>query len=185
MRSEVPHAVSRARPQNSCERSYNGHYMKAGQAAEARVLGWLEVHSGVIGVEDLRGLRQMREADVDCSVQLVDGRMVLAEIKSDWHLGVSGNVLFETLRINHTAPPDRAVTLGWSARTPARWILYYAPQKDCIYQISTDDLRSGLQAYTSELRSRSRLSYVETDRIKSTVNVLIPERFVAHRVHEL
>ena len=90
------------------ERSYNGDYMERGKNAELIVLKWLADNSTVIGVEDLRTLRVMREADVDCSVKLMDGRIVLAEIKSDWHLGKSGNMLFEVLRINHTAIPTTA-----------------------------------------------------------------------------
>ncbi len=35
----------------------------------------------------------------------------MAEIKTDAWLGISGNVNFEVLRINHTAHPDKAGTL--------------------------------------------------------------------------
>lgn len=61
--------------------------MAVGRNAEAIILEWLNNHPGIIGVEDLRQLRQMREADVDVSITLFDGRVALAEIKSDWHLG--------------------------------------------------------------------------------------------------
>ena len=101
--------------------------MEAGRNAEEVVLQWLAEQPWVIGVEDLRSLRVMREADVDCSCQLIDGRNSLLEIKSDRHLGCSGNFLFEVLRINHTAPPNKACVLGWSARSPALQLAYYAP----------------------------------------------------------
>jgi hypothetical protein len=112
---------------------------------------------------------------VDCSVALCDGRVTLAEIKSDAHLGVSGNVLFEVLRINHTAPHDRAVTLGWSARTPAHWLLFYAPSVGKLYRWRMEDYRNGLQLYTGAERSKARVSFVSTDKIKSTLNILVPE----------
>lgn len=163
--------------------------MADGKKAEEKVLGWLAREPWVIGVEDLRSLRQMREADVDCSVALIDGRVTLAEIKSDRHLGVSGNFLFEVLRINHTAPPEKAVTLGWSSRTPARQILYYAPACDVVHSILADEFRRAMQAYTDVTRKGSRIDYVETDRIKSTINILIPSRFVeamtSYRKYEL
>tara|TARA_Y100000310_G_scaffold345377_1_gene464282 strand:- start:2505 stop:3071 length:567 start_codon:yes stop_codon:yes gene_type:complete len=170
-------------------RSYDGGYMEAGRTAEKKVMAWLERQPWVLGLDDLRSLRPLREADVDLGIKLIDGRATLAEIKSDNHLGIKGNFLFEALRINHTAPPDRAVTLGWSARSPARWLLYYAPSFDRVYQIEMDDFRAALQDYTREIRKKSRIDYVETDKIKSTVNVLIPEKFVtrmqSYRVHDI
>lgn len=165
-------------PSADRKRSYDGGYMAAGKRAEEIVLEWLMTRPWVVDVEDLRPYRPMREADVDCSIALTDGRVTLAEIKSDRHLGVSKNFLFEVLRINHTAPPDAAVKLGWSARSPARYGLLYAPVTKIIHKISMDDYRAALQDYTKEVRRKTNISYVETDRIKSTVNILIPERFV-------
>jgi len=124
----------RALPGAIAQRSYSGHYMKVGQEAETRIMEWLTGNPHILKIDDLRQFRALREADVDTSIHLTDGRIVLAEIKSDWHLGTSGNVLFEILRINHTAQTDRCVTLGWSARSPAKWLLYYAPQFKSVYQ---------------------------------------------------
>lgn len=152
--------------------------MAAGRAAEEIILSWLATAPWVIGVEDLRSLRVMREADVDCSISISDGRVTLAEIKSDRHLDLSGNFNFEVLRINHTAPQEKAAVLGWSARTPARLILFFAPTTNRIHLIGADEFRRSLQGYTDEARRNTRLHYVETDAIKSTINILIPDRFV-------
>lgn len=159
-------------------RSYDGALMKAGKKAEDIVIDWLTLQPWVIGVDDLRSLKVMREADVDCSVSLVDGRVTLAEIKSDRHIGRSGNFLFEVLRINHTCSADKVVTLGWSAKTPARYLLYYAPFNHTIHKIGMDEFRLACQAYTKSARRHTNLNYVETDAIKSTVNILIPEHYV-------
>lgn len=163
----------RALPSSNNDRSYNGHYMAAGRNAETIVLSWLKEMPGVIGIEDLRNLRQMREADVDCSLTLYDGRVALAEIKSDWHLGVSGNVIFEVLRINHTCRTDRSCVLGWSARSPAQYVLFYAPQINSIYKISFDDYRAGMQVVTQ--KNNPVVKVVRTDKIKTTINLMIPE----------
>jgi hypothetical protein len=159
------------------ERSYNGGYMAAGRASEEIVLAWLARRPWVIGVEDLRSLRQMREADVDCGVSLIDGRNTLAEIKSDAHLDRSGNFWFEVLRVNHTAPPDRSVTLGWSARSPARVLIFHAPSSRKIHVIPMDQFRTAMQGYTVSTR-KFCLNIVPTDCIKSTVNILIPAHHV-------
>ncbi len=93
-------------PSETRPRSYDGDYMAAGRAAEGIVMAWLHEQPQFIGVESLTGLRQLREADVDCSFSLSDGRVTFAEIKSDRWLGKTGRVLFEVLRINHKVPPS-------------------------------------------------------------------------------
>jgi len=155
-------------------RSYAGDYMAAGKKAEEIVMKFLQDRPGIIDLNDFRQLKAVQEADVDIAIKTIDGRITLAEIKSDFHLGVSGNVLFEVLRINHTSYPDRSLTLGWSGRTPAKWLLYYAPQVNKIYQFKTDDLRAAFQRYTKAARKSININIVVTDEIKTTVNVLIP-----------
>jgi hypothetical protein len=156
-----------------------------GTNAERIVMAWLEENPNVVGVRDLRDLRVMREADVDLSILLMDGRVALAEVKSDYHLGVSGNILFEMLRVNHTAPAVACARLGWSAKTPALWVLFYAPQVESIYVISTEDYRKGFQTYTKETREKSRIVWTNTDAIKSTINLLVPERYFKTAIHRL
>jgi hypothetical protein len=41
-----------------------------------------------------------------------------------------------------------------------------------------DEFRRAAQGYTEIARKQTRIDYVPTDAIKSTVNILIPERFV-------
>ena len=168
-------------------RSYNGALMKAGRAGEEIVLDWLRSRPYIQSVADLRDHAEMRHADIDCSITANDGRILLAEIKSDWYMGISGKVLFEVLRINHTAPPERAATLGWSARSPATTLFYYAPQVGCIYQCSFGDLRQSFQKYTHEARKQTNISIVETDAIKTTINILVPMSYCESifKIHRL
>jgi hypothetical protein len=167
------------------QRSYAGDYMDEGIKAQNIVLKFLRDHPDVIGVDDMSQLKVMQEADVDCMIKTRDGLITLAEIKSDKWIGKSENILFEVLRINHTAPPDHCVTLGWSARTPAKYLIYYSPELERIYVIASDDLRRAMQKYTSETRKSSNISYVSTDNIKSTINILIPERYCKFKVYDL
>jgi len=171
------------------QRSYNGDYMDDGRKAEEIVMRWIQDFPEVIGVEDWRELRAVQEADVDCAIKTSDGRVTLAEIKSDKHLGVTPNVLFEILRINHTCIPDRAGYLGWAFRSPATYFLYYAPSVKKVYQCRADALRKVVQGYTKQQRKNTRLNWVCTDAIKSTINILIPwsvckDVFTIHDVHE-
>jgi hypothetical protein len=156
------------------QRSYNGDYMAFGKMGEEKVLDWLRKRPQVLEVDDFRSLRSMQKADVDCGIYNAAGQVLLAEIKTCRHLGITPNILFETLRINHTSHTDFAGGLGWSLRSPAQWLLYYAPSVECIYQIRMSDFRKSFQTYTKEQRGNLKFNVVETDRIKSTVNTLIP-----------
>lgn len=155
-------------------RSYDGDYMEAGKRAEAICMEFLRRRPEVADMDDLRDLRAMQKADCDCVCYLYSGQVCLAEIKSDKHLGVTGNVLFEVLRINHTCDPLNAGTLGWSLRSPAQFVVYYAPSVSSIYMARFADLRKAFQAYTRRVRKAVRLDVVPTDNIKTTVNVLLP-----------
>lgn len=156
------------------ERSYNGDYKAIGKLAEEIVLAFLKARPDIIDVEDFRELRVMMDADVDCAIYTRSGRVALAEIKSDKYLGVSGNVIFEILRVNHTCIPERAGTLGWSLRSPATYFLYYAPAVNKIYQCRADELRKVFQSYTGTCRESAKPIWINTDKIKSTLAVLIP-----------
>src|SRR5678815_3397766 len=133
-------------------RSYDGAMMGKGKIGEAAVLRWLQDRPDVLEVDDFRSLRAMQKADVDCAIYTDDGTVTLAEIKTDYFLKNGGNVTFEFLRINHTAPPDRSCVLGWTARTPAKWVIFYAPTEKLAYRFVTEAMRSTFQTFTKDLR---------------------------------
>ena len=156
------------------QRSYSGDYMEFGKIGEKVVVSFLQDNPEILEVKDWSEIQAVQYADIDCAITTKSGQVVLAEIKSDKHLGVSGNVLFEVLRINHTCHPDFSANLGWSGKTPAKFIFYYAPSVRQIYRFETEKLRRAMQVYTRRKRKNMRLDVVETDSIKTTVNILIP-----------
>lgn len=162
------------KPNANRVRSYNGDYMLEGKYAEEVTLAFLKDIPSIIGVEDFRELRSFHETDIDCAIKTIDGRVTLAEIKSDRHLGISGNVLFEVLRINHTCQPDKAGYLGWSLRSPATYFLYFAPILEKLYQCRVCELRRSFQRYTRENRGTVKIQWINTDSIKSTLAILLP-----------
>ena len=165
-------------------RSYEGAMMEKGKAGESIVWRWLQDHPEVIDVDDLRELRQMQKADVDFAIYNEDGTVYLAEVKSDQYLRMGGNVTFEFMRINHTAPHDKACVLGWTARTPARFVMFYASSEQHVYVFTTLVLRRMMQRFTQNKRpSRGewinalpemKMRWVSTDAIKSTLCFFIP-----------
>lgn len=160
---------------NDKRRSYGGDYMEIGKTGEQVVMRWLESRPNVLGVTDFRDIRQIQEADVDVGVRLYSGQICLAEIKTDTYLGVSGNVLNEVLRINHYATHKFAGYLGWTLRSPAQWLLYYAPNRKppAIYKATFADIRLVLQRFTKD--NIVSIQNIRTDSGKTTYNILIPE----------
>ena len=165
----------RALPSKDNGRSYEGHYHDVGKAAENLVIAFFKSRPSVLGVDDLRDLRPMQRADVDAVIYSRDGTVALVEIKSDYHLGKSGNILFEVLRINHTAPPEKAIVLGWSQRSPAQWLAVYAPQLCQVWIARFYEYRRCFQAFTRDRRESTRVRWINTDNIKSTWAVMVPE----------
>lgn len=166
-------------PQPSANKrcSYDGDYMEAARRAEGFVLRHLKEDPNVLGVRDCRSLRVGQEADFDISITTTDGAVALAEVKSDKWISETGNMVFEIARVNHTAPHDKAVTLGWSARSPATWCIFYSPQTEILYMIRFEDFRRCFQRYSREARGNVRMKWISTDNIKSTLIALIPKRY--------
>lgn len=168
----------------SNSRSYNGAMMDKGKVGENVILRWLRACPDVIEVEDFREARILQKADVDFGIYNHDTSIMFAEVKTDHHLKEGGNILFEYLRINHTAQPGNACVLGWTARTPAKLVIFYAPKEQRAYVIEAKVMRWAFQKHTSDNRpSKSawfntlpqmNMIYVSTDNIKSTLSCCIP-----------
>jgi len=167
---------SRAAPSSENQRSYAGHYMAAGKKAEEKIIAWFKSWPAVLEVDDLRDLAPMQRADVDAVIYSRDGTAALVEIKSDFYLGKSGNVLFEVLRINHTVPlEEKTIVLGWSQRSPAKWLAFYGPQINQVWLARFSEYRKCFQEYTRRTREKTCIRWINTDEIKSTLTLLIPE----------
>ena len=164
-------------PSASRPRSYSGGYMQAGKTAEAIFLDFLWSHKETIYVEDVRSQKQWQECDVDFRV-LRNGsdNWLDVEGKHDRRLDRSGYWLFELFRVNHTAPANRLFVDGWSVRSAASHLLFYAPFTNRIHSIRVRDYRL---ACSNAVRLKlCRYDLVPTDTIKTTVNAYFPEEFV-------
>jgi len=168
-------------------RSYRGGLMAQGKRAEEAVLRWLRGRPGVASVADVRDQEGFQRLDVDFVVTTTDGRSVLVEAKSDERLSQTPVILFEMLRVNHSAPPDRACVLGWSARTPASTLIYFSASQHRVFVTQTAALRKAFQRYTKDARDKVQLRWIATDAGKSTLAALLPWDAVkgCFEVHDL
>jgi hypothetical protein len=160
-------------------RSYTGDYMKAGEQAEEIVMYYFEAEPTIERYIDCRNNPERQDQEIDFEVFLKSGKKIFVEVKSDIHLGTSGNMLFEFARINHTVQDTLlSIRLGWSSRSRATHFIYYAPAVHSLYVVKAFRLREAMQAYTVAARKQTRIDYVSTDSIKSTLNILIPIKYV-------
>jgi hypothetical protein len=157
---------------NRTVKSYNGALMEKGRTGEEIVMRWLSNNPYCREVIDMREFRISQRLDVDCGIETVDGAIVLAEIKTDYNLGRTNNVLFEVFRINHFVSPDKVFYLGWAFRSPAKYLLYYAPHEKALYRFEFTSIRQIIGKYVSA--NNPRLQVTPTDEQKTTFNILIP-----------
>lgn len=166
-------------PDQTKSRSYNGDYMREGKEGESYVYDFLKSRSNVKNIDDLRDDPEWQQRDVDFRVRRHDASELLVDAKSDVHMGISPNVLFELLRINHTSD-DFPVRYGWSVASGAALFCIWSPPLMRLYRVWADDLRSAMRRYTDHARKNTRIDIVPTDRIKTTVNILIPRAYVSY-----
>jgi hypothetical protein len=154
------------------------HVGQEGEQIAASFFAW----TGWGTPEDVRADPFWQRQEVDYRLHLKAGDVTTVEVKSDQHIGRSGNVLFELLRIHHTSEATPAY-LGWSVFSAARWLLVWCPPTGRLYLIAMRELRRGFQAYTLATRPNARLSVVSTDTARTTINVLVPLGYVNHQVY--
>jgi hypothetical protein len=160
-------------------RSYDGDYKRAGVEAEVIVMAYFDQEPSIERYIDCRNDPVRQDQEIDFEVFLKNGKKIFVEVKSDAHLGESGNILFEFARINHTVLDTLfSMRRGWSTRSRATHFFYYAPYNHSLYVIKAHRLREAMQKYTHEQRAKTNLIFVATDQIKSTINILIPEKYV-------
>ncbi|HZK43072.1 MAG TPA: hypothetical protein VFC73_02180 [Syntrophomonadaceae bacterium] len=167
------------------ERSYDGNLMEKGKVGERIVMDWLEKRLSCNEIIDMREFRISQRLDVDCGIETINGDIVLAEIKTDYNLGRTKNVLFEIFRINHFARSDNIFYLGWAFRSPAKYLLYYSPREHAIYEFLFEDVRKIIGSYVAQ--HRPNIQVTATDQKKTTFNMLIPFSFIkgAYKKHNL
>lgn len=162
------------------EKCWNGELMKKGREAEKKVIDWLRsLKDSVKEVIDVREWRVTRKLDVDCFIETIDGKIRLAEIKYDQSLGKSNNFLFEFMRINHFVFADAVFYLGWTFRSPAKYLLYYSPYENSVYKFTFGDVRTQIGKYVSDCnkKNKPRIDVIFTDRQKTTFNFLVPKDY--------
>lgn len=155
-------------------KSYTGAHIERGEQGEEIVKAWLEGLPQIVLLDDLRSDPEWRARDVDFRTTLTDGQTQMLEVKTDFHLGMSPNVLFEYARIYHRQRGDKCVRLGWSVFSSADKFLLYGPQVQRIYSIRANVFRAVMRAHTEKSRKATRLDIVSSDEGMSTMNMLIP-----------
>lgn len=149
--------------------------MSIGFENEEIILEWLKKFSKEI--IDFREFRLAQRIDVDFGIETIDGKIVLAEIKSDKWIKESGNLCFENHRINHFAK-EKWFYLGWGWRSPAQKLIVRNPETNIIFIFDFYKLRILIGEYISIKGKNTIINITETDKQKTTFNFLIPMSFL-------
>jgi len=172
-------------PNANRKRSYSGGYMKVGNEGEDVVLRWLRNLPSVASVEDLREIEEWQRRHVDFRVTMKDGRVILFEVKTDNHLDVTGNWLWEFNRIYLTLPINEAFKLGWSVTSEAEILIFYARTTAIIHVVKMMEYRLGFREACAN--GDCEWGIVHTDQIKMTHNAYFPDSYIkgkpSYRTH--
>jgi len=159
------------------EKSYNGDLMRIGTETENKILDWLKLNNKEI--LDLREFRLAQRMDVDFGIETKDGAILLAEVKSDKWISENGNLLFEWNRINHFVE-NKWFYLGWGWRSPAQYLIIRNPLSCETFIFNFLQLRKFVAVYVNENCKDIKFTIVETDKQKTTFNLLISMNKVKH-----
>ena len=161
----------------------DSNLLLVGQDAESIVMDFLNSFKQITKKDDLRLDKEWQEKDVDYRIETANGEMLI-EVKSDQHIGKSGNVLFELIRLHHTAKSEHCAYIGWSVFSAADRIFVWCPPTRKLYIFKTPDLRRAMQGYTYEQRKSMRIEIVVTDTKRTTINILVPLAYVSYHVYQ-
>jgi len=159
------------------EKSYNGVLMKNGTDNENKILEWIKLNSK--DILDFREFRLSQRMDIDFGIETLDGTILLAEVKSDKWISESGNLLFEWNRINHYVD-NKWFYLGWGWRSPAQLIIIRNPNTGETFVFNFFNLRKFIGLHVNENGRNLKFTIVETDKQKTTFNILIPMSKLKH-----
>lgn len=148
------------------QRSYTGDYKAAGKESEAKIIPFLSWFFPNAKIEDVRENREFQFCDVDFVAQMLDGRKLLVEIKSDKYLGKTGNFLVEAFRRYSSGDG----ILGWLYRSRADYIFFWASSIEKIYVLKMERIK----AYIANKRNL-KIQEVNTDNQTITHVFLLPE----------
>lgn len=171
------------------EKTYNGKLMGIGKANEEILFDWLRENNSIRGIIDFREFRLTQRLDVECGIETIDKKIVLAELKADNFISESykkisnkivltGNLCFENNRYNHFIHPDKMFYLGWGWRSPAQKLIIRNPNTNETFVFDFNFLRKRIGNYIAEKGKKTETIIVETDKQKSTLNLLIPMNYL-------
>jgi hypothetical protein len=157
------------------EKTYNGALMATGAKNEECVIAWLNSRPQNRHIIDFREFKLAQRIDVDFGIESIDGDILLLEVKSDKWISETGNLCFEQHRINHFVP-EKYFYLGWGWRSPAQKLLIRNPETGESFIFDFAYLRAQVARYISAHGKSCRVAIVETDKQKTTFNLLLPMR---------
>lgn len=151
------------------EKSYDGDLMEKGKVIETAVIEWLRGQG--VSVIDVSNNEFMQSLDVDIVFTSKELKTYLGEIKADYRMQETGNICYETMRIYHNIT---RIEHGWGVKSPADYLFYASPPEGNLFIFKFAKLREIVTDYIKRTGKNVKTILVETDKGKTTHNILIP-----------
>lgn len=123
-----------------------GNSLKIGDEGEKIVQEFLQNNPKVANIEDVSGVDEYRDRDIDLVVKFIDGKEATVEIKTDTY--TSGNIFFETVsNLEYSVP-------GCMYKTQADYLFYYFTKTKELYILQMGKYREWFEANKSHFTEK-------------------------------
>lgn len=158
----------------------NGELLPIGKQGEQIAYHFLTRLPNVHHVQNVSDELDYRIKEIDFRV-VFPGATVDVEVKSDQHIGRSGNVLLEVLRFQWDEFPFGRI--GWALFSEAARLLVWCPSTSELYVFEMTTLRKALWQYVVSNLNTINLKIIPSDSRRTTLNVCMPLAYVSHAVY--
>ena len=144
-----------------------------GRVGEEVFEAWAVRQAGVEAVRDVRDDPVYQRDEVDYIVTRTVKPDLRVEVKTETKLDVSGNILIELVRINHSGQ-HQYVLEGWPWRTVSDVVVYYAPATGRLHFWDRRDFLACIYEWV-RLRGKSlRTLVTETSTDRVVISTVMP-----------
>jgi len=153
--------------------SYYGAIRQVGYQGEAVFEAFCARQSWIEGVRDVRDDPICQRDEIDYIITKTGGFDWRIEVKTESKLDVSGNILIELARINHSGE-HQYMMQGWPWRTASDYIVYYAPTTERLHWWARRDFLAGAYEWVRSRGKALRTLTTETSTERVVISTVVP-----------
>ena len=152
--------------------SYNGAIRDVGYVGEEAFERFCRRQQWVEDVRDVRDDIICQRDEIDFIITKWGGITARVEVKTETKLDVSGNILVELTRINHSGEHQYMLP-GWPWRTVSDYIVYYAPATERLHWWTKRDYLAGAYEWVRSRGKNLRTLITETSTERIVISTVV------------